>query len=138
MIAEGRGRPVRPDAWMDDAACLNVDPDMFFPDTDRHTTQIARAKAVCASCPVRDACLEYALRTGVTDGVWGGMTTHERANLRLQRGMRARPVTVAAQARADRNDRVRAMRRSGVRLRDIAARLGMNESTVSDVCRGVS
>jgi WhiB family redox-sensing transcriptional regulator len=33
---------------------------------------IARAKAVCAECPVREACFEGALARGEPYGVWGG------------------------------------------------------------------
>ncbi len=37
-----------------------------------------RAKAVCSGCPVKEACLAYALKTRQPWGVWGGMTAHER------------------------------------------------------------
>ena len=33
---------------------------------------IARAKAICAECPVREACLEGALARREPWGVWGG------------------------------------------------------------------
>jgi len=39
---------------------------------------IARAKAVCASCLVRQPCLEFALATHQVHGVWGGLTEEER------------------------------------------------------------
>jgi hypothetical protein len=39
------------------------------------------AREVCAACPVRDACLEYALRTGSESGVWAGLTADEIAVL---------------------------------------------------------
>ena len=42
----------------------------------------ARAKAVCADCPVREACLAYAINTGEDFGVWGGTTPDERRALR--------------------------------------------------------
>jgi hypothetical protein len=40
--------------------------------------EVARAKAVCASCPVRRDCLLEALATDNSWGVWGGLTSGER------------------------------------------------------------
>ncbi len=34
-----------------------------------------------AVCPVREACLEYALTTREKDGVWGGYTARERRRI---------------------------------------------------------
>lgn len=59
----------------DDAACRGVDPSLFFPDDEAGS---ARAKAVCAVCPVSVACLDHAIAHGENHGVWGGMTTRER------------------------------------------------------------
>lgn len=36
------------------------------------------ARAICMTCPVRDECLNYALETGETVGIWGGLTPEER------------------------------------------------------------
>jgi WhiB family redox-sensing transcriptional regulator len=41
----------------------------------------ARAKAICATCPVIDICLRTALRNNEPFGVWGGMSPDERARL---------------------------------------------------------
>jgi hypothetical protein len=40
--------------------------------------EIARARAICATCPAWVVCLEYAVAAGMVDGVWGGHTTPER------------------------------------------------------------
>ncbi|MEU9760261.1 WhiB family transcriptional regulator [Streptomyces sp. NPDC047987] len=45
---------------------------------------VAEAKALCAQCPIRQACADHAIRCGETDGIWGGLTPAERAK-------RARP-----------------------------------------------
>jgi WhiB family transcriptional regulator, redox-sensing transcriptional regulator len=58
--------------WRDQAACLEVvsaDYDPFFADTPQLQ---AEAIAICATCPVRDACLTFAVRTGQQYGIWGG------------------------------------------------------------------
>jgi WhiB family redox-sensing transcriptional regulator len=79
-----------PSASLADAACKSEDPDLFFaPDFERVTdweARVAKAKAVCAGCPARSACLAYALDTDQWFGIWGGLTEDERrALLRRQR-----------------------------------------------------
>jgi WhiB family redox-sensing transcriptional regulator len=59
-------------SWRDLAACLNVvsaDYDPFFADAAELR---AEAIAICATCPVRDDCLTFAVRTGQQYGIWGG------------------------------------------------------------------
>ena len=69
-------------SWRQHAACRGADPDTFYPATDEEAEE---AKAVCATCPVRQACLEYALANRERDGVWGGLTERERRRLIRQR-----------------------------------------------------
>ena len=40
-----------------------------------------QAKQVCAACPVRAECLDYALRVNEPLGVWGGLDPIERRTL---------------------------------------------------------
>ncbi|TML37927.1 MAG: WhiB family transcriptional regulator [Actinobacteria bacterium] len=68
--------------WRNRAACRGVDPDVFYPVSDEETEV---AKAICAQCPVREACLEYALANRERDGVWGGATERERRRMIRQR-----------------------------------------------------
>jgi WhiB family redox-sensing transcriptional regulator len=74
-------------AWRDQAACLDEDPERFFPvgTTGHALEQIEQAKAVCRSCPVISACLNWALETGQKDGVWGGTSEEERRKMRRRR-----------------------------------------------------
>jgi WhiB family transcriptional regulator, redox-sensing transcriptional regulator len=69
------------------AACVGEDPEIFFPVSDigPGARQTAQAKAVCARCSVRAECAEYALDAGLTDGIFGGLTAHERAILSRRR-----------------------------------------------------
>ncbi|HZT65546.1 MAG TPA: WhiB family transcriptional regulator [Acidimicrobiales bacterium] len=69
-------------SWRHRAACQGVDPDVFFPVSDEDA---ADAKAICGVCPVREACLEYALARRERDGVWGGATERERRRILRQR-----------------------------------------------------
>ncbi|MGH8885081.1 MAG: WhiB family transcriptional regulator [Egibacteraceae bacterium] len=84
--------------WRDKAACLDEDPELFFPigTTGRALDQIEEAKAVCAQCPVIQECLEWALDTKQDAGVWGGKSEEERRTLRRKRGRRGKHVEVTA------------------------------------------
>ena len=72
--------PAVPADWMSLCACLDADPDLFFPISSLGPAQqqIAQAKAICVACPVRTDCLSYALETGQRAGIWGGTTEDER------------------------------------------------------------
>jgi WhiB family redox-sensing transcriptional regulator len=72
-----------------DPGCV-CDPELFTGPADIETeneppedraARIAVAREVCASCPVRLACLAYALRTRPSAGVWAGFTADEIAAL---------------------------------------------------------
>lgn len=55
------------------AACRVVPPALFYA-----TSHEKRAKATCRRCPIKAACLEWALSTEEPHGVYGGMTAEER------------------------------------------------------------
>ena len=68
--------------WREAAACLDSPEDVsFFPDRE-DVAGIAKAKAICASCPVADECLTWAIESNQTEGIWGGHTSKERRALR--------------------------------------------------------
>jgi WhiB family redox-sensing transcriptional regulator len=71
-------------SWWGVAACRESDPELFFPisATPALAVDVARAKAICASCPVRLPCLRYALDNRQEQGIWGGLTEGERQLLR--------------------------------------------------------
>jgi WhiB family redox-sensing transcriptional regulator len=70
-------------SWRVQAACGGVDAALFFPETDDDPA--FEAKAVCAECPVRIACLDHAMGNGEKAGVWGGTTERERRRILRQR-----------------------------------------------------
>lgn len=69
--------------WRDLAACKTTPTDVFFPISDkgRAREDVDRARAVCARCQVRSACLAYAVATRQRHGIWGGLTEDERRAL---------------------------------------------------------
>ena len=84
--------------WRHKAACLDEDPELFFPigNTGPALLQIEEAKQVCRRCDVRDACLQWALQLGVDDGVFGGLDARERRAVRWTATRRRRRPSVAA------------------------------------------
>ncbi|MFI5685090.1 WhiB family transcriptional regulator [Streptomyces sp. NPDC051636] len=80
------------DNWREHAACRHEDPDLFFPvgTTGPALLQERQAKAVCGRCPVRAQCLDWALDTGQTIGVWGGTAEAERRALKRRASSRRR------------------------------------------------
>ena len=65
-------------SWRQHARCLGADSETFHPPSDEGA---AAAKAICAVCPVREPCLEYAITAREQQGVWGGLTERERRRI---------------------------------------------------------
>jgi WhiB family transcriptional regulator, redox-sensing transcriptional regulator len=65
-------------SWRVNSACQGLDPDIFYPESEDNCDQ---AIAICESCHVRIACLNYALETREKQGVWGGASARERRRL---------------------------------------------------------
>lgn len=81
------GRP----AWMDQAMCRGVHPNVFHPEpvnNRRHPTWAqmeaiyATATGYCQRCPVIEECLRYAIDHDLREGMWGGLRPGQRQTLR--------------------------------------------------------
>jgi WhiB family redox-sensing transcriptional regulator len=70
--------------WRDQAACLDENPELFFPigNAEPAFHQIEQAKAVCHRCEVVQACLSWAIDSRQDAGVWGGLSEDQRHALR--------------------------------------------------------
>jgi len=68
--------------WMVEASCRGHDPGIFFPGRGEST---APARAICAGCPVTEACLEYSMAIVEKQGIFGGKSERERRALRTTR-----------------------------------------------------
>ena len=71
--------------WQLDAACRGLNSEWFFHrpherGAERQARE-TRAKAVCASCPVRERCQEHALTIEEHYGIWGGLTENDRRKI---------------------------------------------------------
>ena len=72
--------------WMARGSCVHESPSLFFP-SDGVGVEIARR--LCAGCPVREPCLEYALENRIEHGVWGGCSERERRRILKRRRVAA-------------------------------------------------
>lgn len=73
------------DHWREDAACLDADMDIFFPNRNNAEDRWDRAKALCKQCTVKKECLSLVMHLEEHDdrwGVFGGLTPMERRVLR--------------------------------------------------------
>lgn len=68
--------------WMGRGNCREESPSLFFP-SDGVGVEVA--KQLCATCPVKVPCLEYALRNRIDHGVWGATSERERRRILAQR-----------------------------------------------------
>jgi WhiB family redox-sensing transcriptional regulator len=70
--------------WRHEAACREVDPELFFPigNSGPALLQIDEAKQVCRRCSVMEECLRWAIDSGQDAGVWGGLSEDERRSLK--------------------------------------------------------
>jgi WhiB family transcriptional regulator, redox-sensing transcriptional regulator len=74
-------------SWWDLAACRSADPELFFPitSTGAGRPKVTRAKAMCARCPIRQQCLDYAIDSHEVYGIWGGTSEEERRLIAARR-----------------------------------------------------
>ena len=72
------------EGWRQHAACSGLDPSLFFAEgtTEMVKHHTEAAKQVCAACPVRRACLSFAVATNQQFGLWGGHDPVARRSLR--------------------------------------------------------
>lgn len=80
--------------WMAIGYCNDKPPSLFFP-SDGVGVEVARK--ICADCPVKEPCLEYALAERIDHGVWGGCSERERRRIlkRRRQEVAATPTEVS-------------------------------------------
>ena len=87
--ADKRAYTVRVDEslrWQEAAACRAQNADTYFPEG---RPALAPRRVCNEVCPVREACLEFALAHD-EHGIWGGLTEPERQRLKRSRVMTTR------------------------------------------------
>jgi WhiB family transcriptional regulator, redox-sensing transcriptional regulator len=84
----------RSPGWQRLAACRGEDAAYYFAPSyfEKRREKLAReavAKRICDVCPVQQPCLDYALATHETHGVWGGLNETERRAILKRRALEA-------------------------------------------------
>ena len=109
--------------WRELAACRGTDLEVFFPERGESAEP---ARQVCAACPVRQPCLDYAITNRITHGIWGGLTERERRALR------------SGWVRASRRERDRAIlaaEAAGYTAAAIGRSFGLSRTSVTRIVR---
>jgi hypothetical protein len=84
--------------WRHRAACRGADPELFFPTAEAsplYERAVAAAKAVCAGCPVRAECLDFAF-AALPCGIAGGLTEDERRDVARRADRRRASIPAVA------------------------------------------
>jgi WhiB family redox-sensing transcriptional regulator len=112
--------PLRPPGrWAERALCAQADPDTWYPGNH---AQAAAAKRICAACPVRAQCLQYALSGADT---WRG--DHHR-HLGRHHAPRAFPAAAGTKGNSSMTSAPKTRRRERARAARQALRLYEAES----------
>jgi WhiB family transcriptional regulator, redox-sensing transcriptional regulator len=78
-LTAGRHGPAStPNGWVALAKSKTMEPALFFP---HDGVGVRLAQQICAICPVKRACLAYALDNRLNHGVWGGPSERERRRI---------------------------------------------------------
>jgi len=105
--------------WRELAACRGADLDLFFPSRGEPA---GPARQVCAACPVRQPCLDYAITNRIVHGIWGGLTERERRALRS--------LWVRA-SRRERDRAIRGAKAAGYMTAAIGRLFGLSRTSVT-------
>lgn len=88
-LPQTRRQVLRP--WRDQALCAvlcrsgEADPAWWFPSQHRPTPEKDLARAICFRCPVREECLDWAVKLPELHGIWGGLSVRQRRDISNQR-----------------------------------------------------
>lgn len=131
------------DDWRDQSACRGMDGELFFPvgNSAEACAQEEAAKTVCGTCPVRTECLSWALDSGQSSGVWGGLSEFDRLLL----GRRARRYASTSDGKhgvqlsiAHRADIRRWVTKEGKTPEEVALLLGVDQSVAVAAVRALN
>jgi WhiB family redox-sensing transcriptional regulator len=109
--------------WRERAACRGARIEVFFPGRGE---MAGAARQICAQCPVRQQCLEFAVSNRIAYGIWGGLTGPDRRALQSD-WLRA--------ARRDRDEAILAADAAGLTAEAIARAFGLSRMTVTRIVR---
>jgi WhiB family redox-sensing transcriptional regulator len=67
---------------------------IWFPEPGEHD-KLKKARSICSKCPVKKQCLEYAVETNQTIGIWGALSSRQLRAERKRRRLQKNNIIVA-------------------------------------------
>ncbi len=107
--------------WRELAACRGAGLEVFFPGRGEPAEP---ARRICARCPVREPCLDYAVSNRIVHGIWGGLAERDRRALRTR---------YLGAARRERDEAIAAASAAGYTTAAIGRAFGLARTSVSRV-----
>lgn len=111
------------------ASCKGIiNPNLFFPESKEQETKcLPIVRTICAGCPERKGCLEYALREQIPHGIWAGTTPAQRG---IGQGFRDKQT-----GRINRSNAIRSLASLGRTPKEIAESLRIEMAYVTQVLK---
>ena len=111
------------------ASCRGIfNPNLFFPDSrEQEAKCLPIVRAICAGCPERKECLDYALREEIPDGIWAGTTPAQRG---FGQGFRNRRT-----GQINRSNAIRSLYALGRTPKEIATTLNLELAYITQVLK---
>ena len=112
-----------------EASCRGIfNPNLFFPDSKEQEAKcLPIVRAICAGCPERKECLDYALKEEIPDGIWAGTTPAQRG---FGQGFRNRKT-----GQINRSNAIRSLYALGRTPKEIAMTLKVEMAYVTQVLK---
>lgn len=111
------------------ASCKGIiNPNLFFPvSKEQEAKCLPIVRAMCAGCPERKECLDYALKEQIPYGIWAGTTPAQRG---FGQGFKN-----AKTGRINKSDAIRSLQALGRTPKEIAATLRVELAYVTQVLK---
>lgn len=112
-----------------EASCKGIiNPNLFFPESKEQEAKcLPIARSICAGCPERKECLDYALKEQIPHGIWAGTTPAQRG---FGQGFKNRKT-----GRVNRADAIRSLHSFGRTPKEIAATMKIELAYVTQVLK---
>ena len=111
------------------ASCRDIfNPNIFFPESKEQEAKcLPIVRTICAGCPERKECLDYALKEQIPHGIWAGTTPAQRG---FGQGFKNRKT-----GRVNRASAIRSLHSFGRTPKEIAATMKIELSYVTQVLK---
>ena len=112
-----------------EASCKGIiNPNLFFPESrEQEAKCLPIVRAICAGCPERKECLDYALKEQIAHGIWAGTTPAQRG---FGQGFRNRKT-----GQMNRSDAIRSLYALGRTPKEIADTLRIELAYITQVLK---